>query len=190
MMSGMSGAWLRGEMPIKPVKRVREDGEHHCMVHGTNHGEAFPIYLVEHYIFPQVLQVVTLGEVKDNRNTFLCPTGAANVETLIEWVVEADPDGHVYDVDKGIPWTHRPMWCADAEVEMAELGLRRYFAALSGLSELRRSGAWAVHPNDWRCPDCGEGMVLTSPGRQNVWSHRCEGRSLRVDVDVPRTQEA
>lgn len=186
MMSGMSGAWLRGEMPIKPVKRVREDGEHHCMVH-TDHGMARPVYLVEHFIFPQALQIVTLGEVKDYRTALLCPTGAANVETLIEWVVEADPMGHHY---KGrIPWTHRPAYAIKSEVEMAELGLRRYFAALSGLSELRRSGAWAVHPNDWRCPDCGEGMVLFSSG-VNVWTHRCEGRSLRVDVDVPRTQEA
>lgn len=169
-------------MPIKPPSRKRVQDGTRCQVH-EDHGHANPVYLTEHFIFPQVLQVMSLGEVKDRRTAWICATGADNVMAMIQWVLEATPDGHQF---RGtIPWTHKPFDVDPAEVLLAEKGLRRYFSALDGLADLRSKGAWAVHPNDWRCPVCGEGMTFTSAGGNNNWTHKCAVRSTKYEPALP-----
>lgn len=179
----MHDLWMSG-MPLKPEGSTRADSRTICALHPlrSEHGAAQPIYLVEHYLFPQPLQVLVFGEVKDDRKVWICPTGKGNVLMMIQWVVDVTPDGEHWT--GSIPWTHRPAVVNPAEVQMAEVGLRRYFAARSGLAELRANGPWAIHPNDWRCPGCGGGMTLTSAGGRVTWSHRCPEGSTALNLDV------
>lgn len=157
--------WVLGKQPIKPVARRRYvSGVRECAVH-VNH-DPEPIWLTEWYEFPQHLQVMTLGEVKDTRTTWLCPVGEQRVMELVERGLRGISLGPEEELAR-----------YGLEVDLASLAFRRNAAALEKLESLRATGPWAVHPNSWRCPECGGGMKLAAPGGEHVWSHRCEGRS-------------
>lgn len=162
--------WMGG-CPIHPPMR---DDRKECGIHGGDHGMAIPVQALRHYIFPETLQVMTLGEVQDTRIAWVCATGVANIFWGISSWLDVDPDGTMPDdrLEDHIGEL------APGEQIMVKLGLRRYRAARARLADLRATGPWSIHPNDWRCPTCGSGMMLSSAGGQHTWSHTCAGRSV------------
>lgn len=164
--------WRAG-MPLKPqVRKRRQDYTTGCHVH---RGCGAVLFWVQHYVFPQQLQIKVFGEVKDTRSEWLCPNAELNVLELIKLGAEHP------DLEGAKACVERHISCSTGERTLAVVGLARYYASLDNLAELRANGPWAVHPNNWRCPDCGGSLLLTAAGGKRTWTHACEGRSVSHD---------